>query len=694
MSRMIRPAEYREEVTSMLRLSKMIERAEKKIEATYKKHKTKIPKYIGLLFLGIYFYGMIAGSVARGIGSVFGGETRTLITWNPIDNIKAAFSPYGLGLAIFIFLMYCLFTKKGYQLLSGYKTIRDKERGIEIIPEGTHGTSGWMDKRDIEKVLECGPIDKISATLFGKLSPESTNDYVGMKNLMGMSKNILIYGAPGTGKSRGFCMPFIMQCARRSESLICIDPKAEFYEMYSEYLIEKGYLVKAYNLLDLECADAWNCIHDTSNDIDLVQSVAEIIIRNTSNVREREDFWEKSEKNLLMALIHYVQTLTYPGTSKLLPIEERSLGTIYRILSSTSIDELDARFRALPKDHPSLLPYGIFRQAHKQIWGNIIIGLGSRLNVFQNKMIDSITKYNEIDLELPGKQKCAYFCIISDQSDALYFLSSMFFSLLFVKLFDLARNQSNRRLAVPVNFLMDEACNVNVLDFKKILSTARSRNINIQTVVQSVAQLADRFPRTEWEEIVGDNDYQLFLGCNDQKTAEFISFQCGDITIRVNNSVVPQTPLFSPVLNSTRPYTHNKTSTGRPLMMPDELRRLNRDQAILLVRGEKPLKLYKIIPDEHMDFKNLKIVKATDHVPAWRALEGEKNKPCAIIAQSDMETVSQPSQLTFEGQLSTAELDSVSDEYVPDEAETELNPGPYRIPEGISTLTQVTPENI
>lgn len=679
------------------------------MEAGYTKHKAKIPKYIGLGLLALYFYGMIAGSVSRGIGSVFRGETGPLITWNPFQNIAAAFSPAGLGLLFLIFILYCLFTKKGYQLLSGYKTIMDKERGIEIIPEGTHGTSGWMHKDKIERVLERGPIEKIQMPLFGKHAENDNSSYIAMKDLHGMSKNIMVYGAPGTGKSRGFCMPFILQCAQaeRGESLICVDPKAEFYEMFAEYLRSKGYLVRAYNLLDLFCSDGWNCLNDTANDINLVQSVAEIIIRNTSNIKEREDFWEKSEKNLLMALIHYVQTLTYPGTDKLLPIEERSLGTIYKILSTTSADELDARFRALPQDHPARPPYGIFRQAHKQIWGNIIIGLGSRLNVFQSKMVDSITKHNEIDLELPGKQKCAYFCIISDQESTLMFLSSMFFSLLFVKLFDFARKQENRRLPVTVNVLMDEACNINVLDFKKILSTARSRNINIQAIVQSVSQLAERFPRTEWQEIVGDCDYQLFLGCNDEMTADFISKQCGDITVRVNNSMVPQTPLFSPVLGSTRPYTHNKTSTGRPLMMPDEVRRLPKNQAILIIRGEMPLKLFKIIPDEHQDFKLLKYVKATDYVPEWRIRE-EKNRDNENIEASA--TVAQSCEKTNTGQepdagqtyiaptydirLPKPEIES--EEYIPDESETELSPPPYRMPEGIDCkkLTEVSPEEL
>ena len=159
----------------------------------------------------------------------------------------------------------------------------------------------------------------------------------------------------------------------------------------------------------------------------------------------------------------------------------------------------------------------------------------------------------------------------------------------------------------------DEFCNVSLLESKKIFSVARSRNINIQAVVQSVAQLSNRYPHNEWQELVGDCDYQLFLGCNDAMTAEFISDQCGEITVRVNNSMLPMMPLFSPVLNTTRPFTQNKTSTGRALMMPDEVRRLQKDKAILLIRGAKPLLLSKISPEEHPSFKNLKYCKSIEY---------------------------------------------------------------------------------
>ena len=216
------------------------------------------------------------------------------MTWNPFKNIGAIFTSHGLMLTLFVVIIYCLFSKKGFSLISGYKTVQDKERGIEILPEGTHGTSGWMSKKEMSAMLEVGEIKFIDKTLFGRLP---NGEYVGMKDLPGMSKNIIVYGAPGTGKSRGFVMPFAMQAVRRGESLIMVDPKAEFYEMYSEFFRSQGYIVCVYNLLDLIASDGWNCVMDTAQDINLVQSVAEIIIRNTSSENDRDDFWASATRS-------------------------------------------------------------------------------------------------------------------------------------------------------------------------------------------------------------------------------------------------------------------------------------------------------------------------------------------------------------------------------------------------------------
>lgn len=621
-----------------MRISRLIEKAKCKCGENLWKTGT-------LCGIGLYVYGLFINSIHNGIAATFGtdGDMLPLIEWNPFRNFAALFTPTGFGVTFFLLAMLVLLNKRGkpYQFLSGYRFTPDK-RGFDILPDGTHGTSGFMGRREMGRVLEYGKISSLSGTVLGKSAENGGEpEYISPKKDNGLNEHIMVFGASGAGKSRGFVKPFILQCIKRQESLVLVDPKGEFFESMSGLLKNKGYEVRSFNLLDMVNSDGWNVMADIETDRSLVQSMAEIIIRNTSNANERQDFWEKAEMNLFMALIHYVQGLKVPGTDKPLPIEERSLGAIYKMLAGDSFADIEQAMADLPNSHPAKAPYGIFRLANRQIWGNIAIGLGNRLGVFQNSLVDKITKHDEIDLELPGKKPCAYFCIISDSDSSLEFLSSLFFSTLFVRLTNYARRHGeNGRLPVKVNVCLDEFCNIGkILDFKKLISTVRSRGINCQVIVQSVAQLSDRYEKKEWEELVGNCDVQLFLGCNDNMTAEYISGKCGMVTIRQTNSQMPMTPLFSPVLNSTRPYTQTQGNTQRALMLPDEVLRLPNDRCIVLLRGQKPLLLHKIIPDELPMFRELEPVKITDYVPEWRKAEEqqkEKRKKIALKKETSV----------------------------------------------------------
>ena len=576
--------------------------------------------YSVMALTGLYLYGMVVASFRGALYNFMTNTDGKMFTLNPIKCIGAVFTPQGLGIAFFILIMYLLIKQNWLQYITGVKIKKD-ERNFYTVNEGTHGTSGWMDRKDMKKTFLIGTADSVEGAILGKLARRGFYEYLGLNADNGLNKHIMIYGASGSGKSRGFIKPFILKTAKLMQSMIIVDPKAEMAEQMAEYLKEEGYVVKMFNLLDMENSDAWNCLGEIDGDIDMVQSVAEVIIRNTSEEGQKADFWDKAEKNLLVALIHYVYTLKDPVTGELLPIQKRSLDTIYNMLSHDGQKELDAKMRRLPLDHPARAPYGIFKQAAGNLWGNIFIGLGSRLNVFQNKLVKKITSYHEIDLELPGKRPCAYFCIISDQDSSLEFLSSLFFSLLFKKLSDYARKHGDERgrLPVEVNMVLEEFCNIGrLLDFKKTISTVRSRGINCQIAAQSAAQMADRYPVNEWQEIVGNCDTQIMLGCNDQMTSEFISKKCGNITIRTTSSMAPQTPLFSPITRQVNGYKQNTSNATRPLMYPDEIEHMDNRECLILVRGQKPLKAMKIIPDELSEFHKLKRTRMTEYVPKWR----------------------------------------------------------------------------
>ncbi len=563
---------------------------------------------MGLVFL--YFYGMLINSIARGISSTFGTSEESLWEFNPVLNWAALFTPTGLAVSAISVVFIILFSKKGYHWLSGYRFDKDK-RGFDILPDGTHGTSGWMKRDELESVCDAGEINTVKTTLLGKQGDDELADYIGLKEKNGLNKNFVVFGAPGSGKSRGFVKPFILQAARRRESLILVDPKNEMYENMSAYLSGEGYIVKCFNLIDMEHSDSFNCLSAFRDDPDMAIKTAQIIMENTQYGESKNPFWDTSTQNLLTALLLYVSHLS-------VPIEERSIGAVYRLLSTMAIDDLKLIFDGLPPDHPAKAPFTIFKHANENTWGNIASGLGVRLQVYANRLADSITRHDEIDFHLPGKRPCTYFCVIPDQDSSKAFLSTLFFQMLFSRLYDLARTM-NGPLEVPVNVVLDEFCNVGKFPkFVETISTARSRNINIQIILQSLPQIIALYGRDESGAILNNCDTQIFLGCNDLDTAKFFSGKIGSVTIRVNNNQMPMAPLFSPINSTTRPYSQTRSNVERALMMPDEILRLPNEECLVCLRGHKPLRLNKVIPDEFPDFTKLRTVRVADHIPTWR----------------------------------------------------------------------------
>ena len=624
-------------------IAKLETRAGNRFGRFVSRHKGKFRTYIPLTIVVWYFYGMLVNSVRLGIASTFGDEgVGSIWIANPLKNFIAVFTPTGLVVTGACVLLFALITKKGYIWFSGYKYVRDP-RGFDILPGATHGSSGFMSIKEMRPILNLESIGASEGTIIGKIKENKNDDdkyakYLSIKKGAGLSDHTIVFGATGSGKSRGYVLPFIFQAVKRKESIIIVDPKGELYEKTSAYLrFEAGYTTKIFNLLDPEFSDGWNPFADIESNPNLVDSIAEVIIRNTSNDSERKGFWENSEKNLLQALMHYVSRLTIPGTNRLLPIEQRSLGVIYRLLCDESFASLDSHISALPTGHPAKAPYGLFKQAERRIWGNIANGVGNRLSVLQNEQLDQLTSHNDIDLTLPGRKPCAYFCVISAQDSQYEFLSSLFFSCLFTRLTDYARREGiNGRLPICVNFLLEEFCNIGKLvDFKKQLAILRGFNINCQVVVQSVAGLADRYEKKEWEEIISHCDTTICLGVNDLMTAQYISDKCGSVTIRVDNNQMPLTPLFSPINNSTRPYSQTRTSTKRALMMPDEILQMDNKKCIVLLRGRKPLLLDKITPEEFPVRDSLTYTKITDYVPDWRnATTPQQEEPAATPLDS------------------------------------------------------------
>ena len=623
----------------MPRLSKLLEKLEDRIEnrcgSWYERNKEKLPVYIPLTLLGWYVYGMFVNSLRLGIEWTFhtsGEEVKSIWVLNPFKNWLVVFTPFGLATTAVTVLLICLITKRGYIWFSGYKYTHD-ERGFDILPDATHGSSGFLTEKEMRSFLELGPAPEVSGMMLGKIrrhkdDPDKYALYAAHTMKSGDNNNLLCIGAPGSGKSRGFIIPFLMGCAKRGESVFITDPKGELFEKLSPYFAEKGHYVKAINFLDMEHSDGWNCLYGLDTETQLVQTVANTIIQNTSGPKEADDFWSRAELNLLMALLHYVCNLK-DNSGNLLPIEQRGIGDVYRIIADQSINEINRTLAALPAEHPAKGHHGLFLKAKENLWGNIVIGLGNRLAIYQNQLVDKITRNHDIDLTLPGKKPCAYFVIISAQDSAYRFLSSLFFSLAIPQLSDYARlHCEGGRLPVLVNFCLDEYCNIGYMEgMADALNSIRGFNMSCQVVVQSLSQWQEKYPGKEWENQLATFNQTLYMGCNDLTSAEYISKKCGKITIAVTNNQMPLMPLFSPVYTSTRPYSQTKSNTQRDLMQTDEVLRLDYRKCIALFQGHKPALLEKLTPEELPDYATLKSCRVIDYIPEWKKREQTTKKP-------------------------------------------------------------------
>lgn len=491
----------------------------------------------------------------------------------------------------------------------GNKGTYDKERNLTYSDKGTYGTSGFMDDVEMLQVLELvSDITKsrgvILGLLYGKAVclPENTR----------MNRNVAVFGASGSMKSPAYARNVVFQCVARGESLIITDPKSELYGDLCNYLIANGYIVRVFNLINPENSDSWNCLAEIEGQEIMAQLFSDVIIKNTGSTKG-DHFWDNAEMNLLKALVLYVD--------QGFPPEGKNIGQVYKLLTLNSEKELNSLFDMLPITHPAKAPYNIFKQASDTVRSGVIIGLGTRLQVFQNKLIRQITSYNEISLTQPGKEKCAYFCITSDQDSTFDFLSSLFMSFVFIKLVRYADKYGNSgKLPVPVHILADELANggCTIADLTKKISTIRSRHLSISCIFQNLPQMQNRYPDNQWQEIIGNCDTQLFLGCTDEMTAEFISNRSGDVSIVVSTEA-KQLNTWR-VSDYTPEYRETHSIGKRKLMTPDEVLRLPLDQALIILRGQKVLKVGKYDYTLHPESKKLSLCRASDHVPQWRKL--------------------------------------------------------------------------
>ena len=503
------------------------------------------------------------------------------------DCVRAAFTFSGLKSMGILLLIAGAFAAY-FKFSNRFGGSGQDPRSFTVSKEGTYGTASWMGGKELQEVLEMQPLAKADGILLGKRSGKA----VCLPADTRLNRHIAVFGASGTGKSRGFIRPALFNIIRRGESAIITDSKGELYADTAELFRRHGYEVKVFNLVNPEHRDSWNCMSDLGGDTLLAQVLTNVIIGNTSSGKT-DHFWDNGEGNLLKALILYVDL--DPTRSP----EEKNLPAVYEMLIRHSAAQLTALFERLPLDHPARGPYRLFSQASDTVRSGIVLGLGTRLQVLQNEAVARILRRSDIDLTAPGKKKCATFVVLSDQEATMAFLSSLFFSFLFIKLTRFADSTPDMRCPVPVNLILDEFNNIGKLggaadgsDFARTLSVVRSRAIYVTLAVQSLGQLQNRYPNNLWAEIVGNCDVQIMLGCTDDLTAEFFSSRSGDMSIQVNSTMtVRQTMAVAQVIPQ---YRQTQGQGKRRLLTPNEVLRLPNQELLVVIRGHNLLKLEKV----------------------------------------------------------------------------------------------------
>ena len=450
-----------------------------------------------------------------------------------------------------------------------YSSQKNYRRGEE------HGSARWGDARQICKKYSQKPYSQnILLTQNFRISLDTHKHR--------RCLNILVVGGSGAGKSRGFALPNIMQCCC---SMVITDPKAELLRKTGGLLEKKGYEVRVFDLINPDTSFCYNPFEYVHDDKDVLRLISNLIQNTTPKGSQSSDpFWEKSDTALLQALMLYLLHEAPP--------EEQNFAMIMEMLGSAQVKEededyespLDILFDRLEMRDPdsiAIKQYHIYKQAAGKTAKSILISVGVRLAAFNLPQIAKLTNTDELDLSSMGERKVALFCCIPDADTSLNYLVGMIYSQLFQTLYYMADRVHGGALPVPVNCIMDEFPNVSLPnEFEKILATCRSRSIYCSIIIQNMSQLKALF-KDSWESLVGNCDEFLYLGGNEKETHKYVSELLGKETIDTNT--------YGQTKGKSGSYSTNFQQSGRELLQPDEVRMLDNQNALLFIRGERPI---------------------------------------------------------------------------------------------------------
>ena len=494
--------------------------------------------------------------------------------------------------------------------------IYDEKRNLLESETGTCGTARPMTDKDKEEAFDQGNFSTNQNTILG--SDPKTKKLLSVKEAYGVNGNVIMFGSPGSGKSRCYIIPAIFNAILRKESLIITDPKGELYGKTAELARAHGYTVRIFNtnpdqMLHSDGVDFMKVIGDNEFKID---AFVDTVMTNISGTTDKE-FWDKSQMNELKFITTYVATnnVEIPKT----------LAGVYQVMNSHSVDELESIFFDLPEDHPAKPSFNTWAQGDKVVKGNTHAGLQIDLNKLSNKLVQKITGTDEIDLTLPGKKPCIYYVAMSDQERSMQWLVALFFTFLFKELVGYADSTKKRRLPVKVTFLLDEFYNIGLIpDFDSKISQVRSRNIDCVPVLQSLGQLQKMYPDNVWESIIDCCSTMILLATRSLLTAQYFSDYSGEQT--VISTSYNYKKVKGGVDNSVWEESRT-TETKRQRYTPHEVITKDKNRILVSTSTFNMCEMDKVDYARHPMCKEIREVVANEHIPEWvRHLDEEERE--------------------------------------------------------------------
>ena len=461
-----------------------------------------------------------------------------------------------------------------------------------------YGSARWGTHEDIAPYIDADARNNVILTQTEKLTMNNRpKDPKTARN-----KNVLVIGGSGSGKTRFWLKPNLMQCNSKTYpcSFVVTDPKGSVVVECGKMLRRFGYRIKIFNTINFKKSMHYNPFAYIHSEKDILKLVTCLISNTKGDGKSGDEFWQKAETLLYCALIGYIH---YEA-----PVEEQNFATLIEMLNSMEVREddeefenaVDLMFKELAKekpDHFAVRQYAKYRLAAGKTLKSILVSCGARLAPFDIEELREVTAYDELELDTLGDRKTALFLIMSDTDASFNFLISMIYSQLFNLLCEKADDVYGGRLPVHVRCLIDEAANIGQIpQLEKLVATIRSREISACLILQAQSQLKALY-KDNADTIIGNMDSRLFLGGSEPTTLKELSTALGKETIDTFNTGESRGRETSHSLNYQK--------LGKELASVDELAVLDGGKCILQLRGVRPFLSEKYDITKHPNYKYL-----------------------------------------------------------------------------------------